>query len=88
MPEKCARCGSDKVMENVHLHSDRDQASSVFDHRTRLVAYLHKNPDAWFRKGTVYSDLRARVCGSCGYTELYTTDFERLYEAYQQAQGS
>ena len=90
MPEKCARCGSDKMMEDVHLNADvihpLHAAPDVHpNHRQRLVAYVLKNPDAWVFKGTVFGELRARVCGGCGHTEIYTTNFEELYQAYQQS---
>jgi predicted nucleic-acid-binding Zn-ribbon protein len=76
MTETCSRCGSDKMMEDVRLSTEGG-----------LVAYVQSNPNALLLKGTVSGTLRARVCGGCGYTEIYTKNFKRLYEAYQQSQG-
>lgn len=82
MPEKCARCGSDKMMEDVRLRTDGTAGALQ-----GLAAFVHSDPNAWLLKGTVRGHLRARICGGCGYTEIYTKNFEQLYEAYQQAQG-
>jgi hypothetical protein len=90
MPEKCARCGADKMMEDVRLNTD---PTCLRDSRTnlpasgRLVAYVHTDPGAWVFKGTAFGELRARVCGGCGYTELHTTNFKELYQAYQQSRS-
>ncbi len=86
MPENCPRCGSEKVMEDVHLNTDPITLASQ-QYRHRLVAYVHKNPDAWVFKGTVFAVLRARVCGGCGHAEIYTPEFAELYAAYQKARG-
>jgi hypothetical protein len=50
-----------------------------------LKAYVYSNPEAWVFKGTVYGRLQARVCGECGYTELFTTNAQELYEAYRSS---
>jgi hypothetical protein len=84
MPEKCARYGSDKMMEDVPLNSDVAQATG---RSQGLVAYVQSDPKAWLLKGTVFGNLRGRVCGGCGYTEIYTTNFSKLYEAYRQSRG-
>lgn len=39
-----------------------------------------------FRRRMRSFSLRAWICGTCGYTELYTDYPQRLYEAYQNAQ--
>ena len=82
MTEKCGCCGSDKVMKDVHLSTDPSEGP-----RLRLGASVQSDPDALLFKGTVFGTLRARVCGGCGHTELYTTNFEQLYEAYRKSHG-
>jgi hypothetical protein len=82
MPQKCAQCGSDKVMKGVQLSTEPSQSPPL-----QLRASVQSDPSAFLFKGTVVGILRARVCGSCGHTEIYTTNFEQLYEAYQQSQG-
>ena len=82
MPETCGRCGSDKMMEDVHLYRNPSTAASLVPQG--LVAAV-RSPHAWFQNVSAFGDLRARICGGCGYTEIYTTNFEKLYEAYQQS---
>jgi predicted nucleic-acid-binding Zn-ribbon protein len=77
MDLQCAKCGSKKV---VPLASVMDQGQ--YSDGT-LKAYVYSNPEAWVFKGTVYGRLQARVCGECGYTELFTTNAQELYEAYR-----
>ncbi len=79
MTEKCSRCGSDKMMEDVHL---------TYAHAAQgLMADVQSDPKALLLKGTVFGYLRGRICGGCGYTEISTTNFEQLYKAYQQSRG-
>jgi hypothetical protein len=83
MNEKCSRCGSDKMMEDVYLTTDVGYRPG--DIRRGLMAYVQSDPQELLFKGTVYGALRARVCGGCGYTEIYTSGFQQLYKAYQHA---
>jgi predicted nucleic-acid-binding Zn-ribbon protein len=85
MPEKCPRCGSDKVMEDVRLRTEGFESAGG---AAKLLATVHSDPRALLFKGTVTGTLRGRVCGGCGYTEIYTTNFEQLYEAYRKSRGS
>jgi hypothetical protein len=81
MLEKCTRCGADKVMD-VELCTNPSDFASL-----PLVASVERDPAALLFKGSVVGALRGRVCGGCGHTEIYTTDFEKVYEAYQRSQG-
>lgn len=36
-------------------------------------------------KASIHSEIYARVCGSCGYTELYAAQPLGLYYAYAEA---
>jgi hypothetical protein len=83
MTEKCSRCGVDKMMQDVRLTAEVSKGACALG----LVAYVEKDPNAWVLKGTVYGTLRARVCGGCGHTEIHTTHFEQLYEAYLKSQS-
>jgi len=37
-----------------------------------------------FKGQRVTSILMAWICGACGYTELYATDHQQLYDIYQR----
>jgi hypothetical protein len=43
------------------------------------------NPDAVFFKERAYSKCEARVCGACGYFELYATDPVVLLDAWHRS---
>lgn len=50
-----------------------------------LVVYA--NPDAMIFKGGLNSSLYARVCGDCGYTELFVENPAELYDVYLESQS-
>ena len=33
------------------------------------------------------ADLKAWICGNCGYTEIYADDPQRLFDAHMEAQA-
>jgi hypothetical protein len=76
------RCGSDKVIPDVHL---LDSYGDMGVRKKPLGVEVQGNPAAWVFKDTVGGNLVARVCGECGFTELHTTNFRALYEKYQQS---
>ena len=73
----CSKCGSERMMENVRL-LDRTADMSAKD----LTAEVYEYPGALFFKGTAGATLRAHVCGSCGYSELYADNPAGLWQAY------
>ncbi len=40
-----------------------------------------------FSKGAVYAQLRANICGQCGYTELNAENAAALYDTYLKARS-
>lgn len=48
-----------------------------------LTLVIYENPDALIFKGSHEGTLYARVCGECGYTELFLDNPRELYEIYQ-----
>ncbi len=82
MAERCARCGSDKIIPMVGI-MDQGQYSDG-----RLKAHVaYTNPEAWLFKGPVYAKLSATICGECGHTELTAEDPGAVYEAYLAAKA-
>jgi ribosomal protein S27AE len=73
----CPKCGSGEIVSDAEV---RDYDSSSF---RRLSVYVPlKQPEGGFFKKTAESgELRAFVCGQCGYTELYATNYEALLRA-------
>src|SRR5262245_26518219 len=75
----CLRCGSDQIIPNVPLVDSWGSTSDP------LGVQVHGNPAAWLFKDTEAGRLVAFICGACGYTELRTEGFQKLYRKYQDA---
>jgi hypothetical protein len=71
---KCPKCESTKVIPDAYL---REQTG----HTVEIVA--QSRPDAkLFKKGTI-AKVRALICGSCGYVELFMPTYQEFYKEYQ-----
>jgi ribosomal protein S27AE len=78
----CPRCGSDRVIPDARL-VEQDYGAA---HTVRVGEFA--SPDDAFFRWESKVDVRAHVCGDCGYIELFAADPERLYEAYQRARNA
>jgi predicted nucleic-acid-binding Zn-ribbon protein len=80
---KCAKCDSSKIIPQAELET------RTIGKEGELIVYTAKRPDAAFLhlQQREHSGLAARVCGECGYTELYTFRFEELYTAYLEGEA-
>ena len=76
----CPKCGSSEVIEGVRM-LDRGHGNQEQD----LRAAVYKNPDAFLFKGKHAAALTARVCGACGYVELYVANPAELLAASRDA---
>ncbi|MEU9884409.1 hypothetical protein [Sphaerisporangium sp. NPDC051011] len=78
----CAKCGSNHVMEGVEV---RDRASNG---PVPLKVHITEPepPDHGFiwKQGSSSGTVRAWICASCGYTELYTDNLAELYASYRK----
>jgi hypothetical protein len=85
MPEPlvCHRCGADEVIPRVRV-AERGDDNMRYD----LQVEMQRRPNAMFFKRPQRADLTARVCGACGYTELYVDSPGALYTAYLQVESS
>jgi predicted nucleic-acid-binding Zn-ribbon protein len=84
MPQSatCVKCGSTDIVLNARV-MDRSHHGEN-DLRVRVDA----DPNALLFTGTERCPLEARVCGQCGYTELYATDPATLLAAWRRSQES
>jgi predicted nucleic-acid-binding Zn-ribbon protein len=73
----CAKCGSTEIIHDAEV---RDYDASSY---RRLSAYVSlRNPQGgFFKKTTESGELLARICGECGYTEFYVTNYQALLRA-------
>ena len=76
--KKCPKCGYAQIMNDV-------QVVDLDSHAENLAVQVQQKPQARLFKGGVRVPLKAQVCGTCGYTELYAKDPTRLLEAHEQA---
>jgi hypothetical protein len=75
----CAKCGStDLIRDGVVFDFDRVGIG-------RLHAGFLANPDAIFMKGKTFNPVRARICGHCGYIEMFVVDSKELFQEYVKA---
>jgi ribosomal protein S27AE len=77
----CPKCSTTTIIPDMKIpeygHANMEQP---------LTVKLLERPNKLFNRGKHIHILRAWLCGTCGYTELYVDDPQRLYEAYQEAQ--
>ena len=78
--EICAKCSSDKIVPNVKI-------VNTMHHMFNLSIEVYEEPDAMIMKKGRTGSLSARVCASCGYTELFVSDPRGLWELHQRAVG-
>lgn len=73
----CSKCQSTKMIPNVHIRDYGDHMSN-----NQLSVEIYEDPEAMIFKGTHEGALHARICGDCGYTELYVENPQELYLVY------
>jgi predicted nucleic-acid-binding Zn-ribbon protein len=77
----CAKCGSTKIIPHARVIDRGDYSTDVGNVRLAVA----RNPQALVFKGLERVDSYARVCGECGFAELFVEDADSLYEAYVQS---
>jgi predicted nucleic-acid-binding Zn-ribbon protein len=77
--EACPKCKSPYIIPDVRIR-DTGQASSG-----ALQVEVLKDPDALLFGKPVHSEMKAWICGSCGFTELYAEDPGNLWVAYKES---
>lgn len=70
------KCGSPRVIPKART-IDRDDGAR----RNQWIA-VEQDPGALLLKETVYADLHARICCSCGFVELFTEKLDELWQAH------
>ncbi|HTG36181.1 MAG TPA: hypothetical protein VLB76_24945 [Thermoanaerobaculia bacterium] len=58
------------------------QIIDLAGHMLRLGVKVFEHPEALAFKGAHAAGLRSRMCGECGYVELYVENPQELYSAY------
>jgi len=80
MPALCDRCGSDKLIEDAkvedHITAGRRVALEVMIGHQKGSGMRGDKP--------VRVPIKARICGECGFTELYVSEPARLWRLAQK----
>ena len=77
MDSSCMKCRSTRL---IPLQGLVDQGQHSDGHLKAIVTYTR--PGAWFRKGPIFAQLKATICGECGHTELTAVDPAALYRSW------
>jgi hypothetical protein len=77
--EHCMKCGSTKLIPAVAILDQGQHSKGV------LLTKIEADPNAFFDREPVYSTLQARICGACGYSEIFAPYASKLYDAYVQS---
>jgi predicted nucleic-acid-binding Zn-ribbon protein len=73
----CPKCGSSEIMQGAEV---RDYDASSY-RRLGVYVALQTPEGGFFKKTTESGELLASVCGECGYTELYATNYQAMLRA-------
>lgn len=75
----CAKCKSEEVVDGVRV-IDRAESNIALD----FTVLVERNPGALIFKGAESNSVEARVCGKCGYIELYASRPAALLKASKE----
>lgn len=78
----CGKCGSELIIPRVYI-KDRGEGY----HDMGLTAVVDENPNAMVFRNPCEVPLRANICASCGFAELYAESPGALWRAYEKATG-
>jgi predicted nucleic-acid-binding Zn-ribbon protein len=76
----CAKCGSTRIIPRARL---TELAPHVHEVSVRVA--VTERPEALVFKGEKHVDTYAKVCGACGYVEVYVDDPSALYDSYTRS---
>lgn len=78
----CSKCKSDRLIPRARVMDRGHYSGDAGD----LNVVVYAKPDALIFKSGLNSSLFARVCGDCGYTELFVENPGELYDVYLESQ--
>jgi predicted nucleic-acid-binding Zn-ribbon protein len=84
MSDGCVRCGSTKIIPRVPFLDHYGDSGCLSQEAEVEVAGV---PTAIFFKDRATGNVYARICAECGYTELFTSNAQELYEKHLKAEG-
>lgn len=78
MTQICVKCGSDKIIPQAKVFDRGDSGAEG-----NLAVSVDEKPDALIFKQRVRSGVTSKVCGNCGFMELYANEPQSIYSAYK-----
>ena len=78
---KCGKCGSAQVVPRARV-IDRGDYSADSGNIGVAVA---RRPHALIFKNSELADVYARVCGACGFVELFIDEPAEIYAAHEES---
>ena len=78
----CDRCGSTRIIPRARV-IDRSDGNGA-----NVRVSVKRKRDALFFTAEERVETFARICGECGFTELFAEDPAALYEAYLVARAT
>ena len=76
--KKCPECNSENIIRNARAFGGEN-----FINPTELVVVVYENPKAMLLKRAARSEVKAEICGDCGYVQFYAKTPGILWAAYQ-----
>jgi len=76
----CPKCGSDVLIEGVRMIDMAD-----YNIPLDLTVRVETNPGAMLFKNAVSDKVEVKVCGGCGFMEMYAQSPQRLLAAARSA---
>ena len=74
---RCAKCTSDQMIEAAYVADAQGN---------RIVVGVDQHPDHGALDRAVSTQIRAWVCGVCGFVELYANQPAELNDMYRRAE--
>jgi predicted nucleic-acid-binding Zn-ribbon protein len=78
----CPKCASQAIMAGLEV-VDRGR-QGAYTLRVHVVEPEPPEHGFFWAQGETFGEVRAWICGACGYTELYTDNIAALYESYRK----
>ncbi len=75
MEKKCYKCGSNKIISGARFDDSMAAGGNI-------QLKINSIPDALIFKGVIKSELRAYLCGDCGYVETYIENPQRVWRHF------
>ncbi len=78
---RCAKCGSTAIVPRARVVDRGDYGADSGNVRLAVA----RRPHALVFKNSELADVVARVCGVCGFVELYCEEAKAVFAAYEQS---